>query len=144
MKVYFMAKGILIILLIVLFCCAFYQDFAYYVMADLYAGLLMLLSLDHFLADGTTFPQAAKDTIRDECSAVLLGAMGDPRVPRNEHAKDIIFGLRFGFDLYSNIRPVVCLHDRLMPLVGHGGQVYGVAGTPDWGLIATSALRSAA
>jgi 3-isopropylmalate dehydrogenase len=76
------------------------------------------LGADRYLADRTTFPDAAKDRIRNECAAVLLGAMGDPRVPGNEHAKDIIFGLRFGFDLYCNMRPVVCLHDRLMPLRG--------------------------
>ena len=80
------------------------------------------LGADRFLADGTTFPEEVRNTIRDECAAVLLGAMGDPRVPRNEHAKDIIFGLRFGFDLYCNIRPVVCLHDRLMPLKGRTAQ----------------------
>ncbi len=76
------------------------------------------LCADRFLADGTTFPDDAKAMIRDECKAVLLGALGDPRVPKNEHARDIIFGLRFGFDLYCNLRPVTCLHDRLMPLVG--------------------------
>ena len=80
------------------------------------------LCADRFLRDGTTFPAAVRDQIRDECSAVLLGALGDPRVPRNEHAKDIIFGLRFGFDLYTNLRPVVCLHDRLMPLRGRAAK----------------------
>ena len=35
---------------LLLFASAFYQDFAYYVMADLFAGLLTLVSLDHFLA----------------------------------------------------------------------------------------------
>jgi len=34
------------------------------------------------------------------------------------HARDILFGLRFGFDLYCNMRPVQCLSDRLMPLAG--------------------------
>jgi 3-isopropylmalate dehydrogenase len=80
------------------------------------------LGADRYLADGTTFPDEVRDTIREDCAAVLLGAMGDPRVPRNEHAKDIIFGLRFGFDLYCNIRPVVCLHDRLMPLKGRSAK----------------------
>jgi 3-isopropylmalate dehydrogenase len=76
------------------------------------------LGAERFLKDGTTFPDEVRDTIRDECKAVLLGAMGDPRVPGMEHARDIIFGLRFGFDLYCNLRPVVCLHDSLMPLKG--------------------------
>ncbi len=73
---------------------------------------------DRYLKDGTTFPAEAAATIRDTCDAVLLGALGDPRVPGLEHARDILFGLRFGLDLYANVRPVVCLSDRLMPLKG--------------------------
>ncbi len=76
------------------------------------------LGADRYLADGTTFPEEVARTIREEHAAVLLGALGDPRVPGFAHARDILFGLRFGLDLYCNIRPVVCLHDRLMPLKG--------------------------
>jgi 3-isopropylmalate dehydrogenase len=76
------------------------------------------LGADRYLRDGTTFPKEVAETIRTECSAVLLGALGDPRVPNLEHARDILFGLRFGLDLYCNVRPVVCLSDRLMPLRG--------------------------
>ena len=57
-----------------------------------------------------------------ECSAVLLGALGDPRVPNLEHARDILFGMRFGFDLYANIRPVRALSDRLVPLKGRAAK----------------------
>jgi 3-isopropylmalate dehydrogenase len=39
-------------------------------------------------------------------------------VPDLGYARDILFGLRFGLDLYCNVRPVVCLSDALMPLVG--------------------------
>lgn len=76
------------------------------------------LGADRYLRDGVTFPEADQRTIRESCDAVLLGALGDPRVPGLEHARDILFGLRFGLDLYCNVRPMVCLHDRLMPLVG--------------------------
>jgi len=44
------------------------------------------------------------------------GALGDPRVPSNQHAADILLGLRFKLDLYVNARPVELLHDRLTPL----------------------------
>lgn len=74
------------------------------------------LGADRYLRDGTTFPKEIADEIRDQCDAVLLGALGDPRVADLKHARDILFGLRFGLDLYCNVRPVVCLHDRLMPL----------------------------
>lgn len=76
------------------------------------------LGADRYLRDGTTFPAEVAREIREECSAVLLGALGDPRVPGLEHARDILFGLRFGLDLYCNVRPVTCLADRLMPLKG--------------------------
>jgi len=54
--------------------------------------------------------------LRDEFDAILFGALGDPRVPSNQHAADILLGLRFKLDLYINARPVELLHDRLTPL----------------------------
>ncbi len=74
------------------------------------------LNADRYLKDGTTFPDEVAAEIRETCDAVLLGALGDPRVPDMAHARDILFGLRFGLDLYCNVRPITCLHDRLMPL----------------------------
>jgi 3-isopropylmalate dehydrogenase len=76
------------------------------------------LGADRFLRDGTTFPKEIQIAIQRECSAVLLGALGDPRVPNLEHARDILFGMRFGYDLYANVRPVKALADRLVPLKG--------------------------
>ena len=76
------------------------------------------LGADRFLRDGTTFPKEIQIAIQRECSAVILGALGDPRVPSMEHARDILFGMRFGFDLYANVRPVKSLSDRLVPLKG--------------------------
>src|SRR5262245_6242722 len=76
------------------------------------------LGADRYLRDGTTFPKEISDRITNEASAVLLGALGDPRVPNLDHARDILFGLRFGLDLYANVRPIKALHDRLVPLKG--------------------------
>ena len=76
------------------------------------------LGADRFLRDGTTFPKADADRIKNEASAVLLGALGDPRVPGLEYARDILFGLRFGLDLYANVRPIRALGDGLVPLKG--------------------------
>lgn len=78
------------------------------------------LGADRYLKDGTTFPKEVSERIKNEASAVLLGALGDPRVPRLEHARDILFGIRFGFDLYANVRPVKALSDRLVPLKNRG------------------------
>jgi 3-isopropylmalate dehydrogenase len=74
------------------------------------------LGAERYLRDGTTMPPDVLDQIRQGCAAVLLGALGDPRVKGLEYARDILFGLRFGCDLYANIRPVRALSDRLVPL----------------------------
>jgi 3-isopropylmalate dehydrogenase len=71
---------------------------------------------DRYLRDGTTLPPDVLDQIRQGCAAVLLGALGDPRVKGLEYARDILFGLRVGCDLYANIRPVRALSDRLVPI----------------------------
>jgi 3-isopropylmalate dehydrogenase len=73
-------------------------------------------SADHFLATGETLPDQAFASLRDESDAIVVGAMGDPRVPNNEHARDILLGLRFRLDLYINFRPVRLWHPRLTPL----------------------------
>ena len=71
---------------------------------------------DRFLRDGTTLPADAPEMFRSDFDAILLGAMGDPRVPSNQHAADILLGLRFKLDLYVNVRPCVLLDARLTPL----------------------------
>ncbi len=76
------------------------------------------LGADRYLRDGTTYPKETAVRIAGEARAVLLGALGDPRVPGLEHARDILFGLRFGLDLYANVRPVKALDDSLVPLRG--------------------------
>ena len=53
-----------------------------------------------------------------EFDAVLVGAFGDPRVPTNIHAKEILLGMRFKMDLYANVRPVRLLDASLCPLKG--------------------------
>jgi 3-isopropylmalate dehydrogenase len=72
-------------------------------------------SAHHYLETGETIPADGYDTLRS-CDAVLVGALGDPRVPDNRHARDILLGTRFELDLYVNYRPVRLLDDRLCPL----------------------------
>jgi 3-isopropylmalate dehydrogenase len=73
---------------------------------------------DRYLADGVTLPADAPDMFRREFDAILLGAMGDPRVPSNQHAADILLGLRSKLDLYANVRPCVLLDKKYTPLAG--------------------------
>ena len=72
-------------------------------------------SADHYLATGETLPPDGYDTLRS-CDAILVGALGDPRVPDNRHARDILLGTRFELDLYVNYRPVRLIDERLCPL----------------------------
>ena len=72
---------------------------------------------DKFLRDGVTLPEGALEMLTAEFDAILAGAFGDPRVPSNKHAEDILLGMRRGLDLYINLRPVRLLHDRLTPLL---------------------------
>jgi len=73
---------------------------------------------DHFLATGTTITDEQVRQLGEEYDAILLGALGDSRVPGNRHARDILLGLRFRLDLYINLRPVRLLAERLTPLRG--------------------------
>lgn len=71
---------------------------------------------DRYLRDGTTLPADAPEMFRRDYDAILLGALGDPRVPDNQHGADILLGLRFKLDLYANVRPCVLFDRRLTPL----------------------------
>jgi 3-isopropylmalate dehydrogenase len=74
------------------------------------------LSADHYLKTKETLTDTTLRHLRDDVDAIFLGALGDPRVPGNEHARDILLGLRFKLDLYVNFRPVELLHPDLTPL----------------------------
>ena len=71
-----------------------------------------------YLADGVTVPPDGFAMLGREFDAILLGAFGDPRVPSNIHAKEILLGMRFKMDLYANVRPVRLLDAALCPLKG--------------------------
>lgn len=73
------------------------------------------LGAERYLREGVTITDEEFASLA-EYDAVLLGALGDPRVPGNEHAKDILLGMRFKLDLYVNYRPCVLLSPELSPL----------------------------
>ena len=77
---------------------------------------------DHYLKTGETLPDTAFHHLRDDVAAILLGALGDPRVPGNEHAREILLGLRVRLDLYVNFRPVQLLHPDLRAVKGGRGR----------------------
>jgi 3-isopropylmalate dehydrogenase len=71
---------------------------------------------DRYLSDGVSLPEGALDMLRRDFDAILAGAFGDPRVKSNQHAEDILLGMRRGLDLYINQRPVKLYAERLTPL----------------------------
>lgn len=73
-------------------------------------------SADRYLRDGTTIPTDGFAMLQRDFDAVLVGALGDPRIPSNIHAKEILLGMRFKMDLYANVRPVKLLDAGLCPL----------------------------
>src|ERR1700744_260497 len=75
-------------------------------------------SADRYLKDGTTIPADGFAMLERDFDAIFVGALGDPRVPTNIHAKEILLGMRFKMDLYANVRPVKLLDEALCPLKG--------------------------
>src|SRR6202051_3590511 len=73
---------------------------------------------DRYLADKTTVPPDGFATLARDFDAILVGAFGDPRVPSNIHAKEILLGMRSKMDLYANVRPVRLMDASLCPLKG--------------------------
>jgi 3-isopropylmalate dehydrogenase len=73
---------------------------------------------EKYLREGVSLPAGAFEMLRKDFDAILFGAVGDPRVPDQRHAAEILLALRFGLDLYANVRPVRLLHERLSPLKG--------------------------
>ena len=72
---------------------------------------------ERYLQTGLTITPEEMEGLR-AYDAIYLGALGDPRVPTNVHAKDILLGMRFQLDLYINLRPVKLLDARYCPLKG--------------------------
>ena len=71
---------------------------------------------EKYLREGVSLPSGALEMLDRGFQAILAGAFGDPRVPSNQHAEDILLGMRRGLDLYINLRPVRLLDARLTPL----------------------------
>ncbi len=70
----------------------------------------------HYLDTGEEWPDGAFESCK-AADAILLGAVGLPgaNLPNGEIAGiNVLFGLRFGLDLYANVRPT-----KLYPSVRH-------------------------
>lgn len=70
---------------------------------------------NHYQATGELLPAGALEEMRG-LDAILLGAIGDPRFEVGLLERAIVAGIRFGLDLYVNLRPIRLYDARLCPL----------------------------
>ncbi|HEY6866635.1 MAG TPA: 3-isopropylmalate dehydrogenase [Candidatus Eisenbacteria bacterium] len=70
---------------------------------------------EHYLGTREVLPDPAFEEIKGH-DAILLGAIGDPRIQVGLLEFGIIARLRFGLDLYVNLRPVKLYAAHLCPL----------------------------
>ncbi len=71
---------------------------------------------DKWLKEGVGLPKGSLEAIPKNFDAILFGALGDKRIPDMAHGKEILLGLRFGLDLFINLRPTKLLNHSYCPL----------------------------
>lgn len=72
---------------------------------------------EYYLRTGRMMPEGGLEQLRP-FDAILLGAIGHPSVPDHISLRDLLLQIRFGFDLYVNLRPVEILPGLEPPLKG--------------------------
>ena len=77
------------------------------------------LGARRFLESGDVLPDETLEDMR-ALDAILLGAVGDPRVPSGILERDLLLRLRFELDLYVNLRPVKLPEGVATPLANKG------------------------
>lgn len=70
---------------------------------------------DYYLETGRVMDEDGLERLR-QSNAILLGAIGDPRVPDHISVRGLLIRIRQAFDLYVNLRPVRLLHGAPTPL----------------------------
>ena len=75
------------------------------------------LGAERYLDAGEVLPESDLDEMR-RLDVVLLGAVGDPRVPPGVLERGLLLKLRFELDLFVNLRPVKLFEGVPTPLAG--------------------------
>jgi 3-isopropylmalate dehydrogenase len=88
------------------------EDFTYEFVEYPYCG-------EYYLKTKELVPDRVIDEWRG-LDAVLLGAIGHPDVEPGLVERSVILGLRFGLDLYINLRPIKLYAEHLCPLKDKG------------------------
>jgi tartrate dehydrogenase/decarboxylase/D-malate dehydrogenase len=76
---------------------------------------------EYYLRTGRMMPEDGLEQLRP-FDAILLGAIGHPTVPDHISLRQLLLRIRFGFDLYVNLRPVEILPGLEPPLRGKGAE----------------------
>ena len=74
---------------------------------------------EYCLRTGRMMPEDGLEQLRP-FDAIYLGAIGHPTVPDHISLRELLLKIRFGFDLYVNLRPVEILPGLESPLRGKG------------------------
>jgi len=74
----------------------------------------------HYLSTGEILPDDAVERL-SECDSIYLGAIGDPKVKPGILERGILLTLRFGFDMYVNLRPARAFPKVPVPIAGADG-----------------------
>jgi 3-isopropylmalate dehydrogenase len=72
---------------------------------------------EHYLKTKELVPEQVIEEWRG-LDAILLGAIGHPDVEPGLVERSVILGLRFGLDLYINLRPIKLYAEHLCPIKG--------------------------
>ncbi|MBP7835237.1 MAG: 3-isopropylmalate dehydrogenase [Rhodoluna sp.] len=77
------------------------------------------LGARRYLATGETLTDADLESLKKH-DAILLGAIGDPKVPSGVLERQLLLKLRFTFDHYVNLRPTKLYPGVVSPLADPG------------------------
>lgn len=72
-------------------------------------------SSQYYLDTGKLMTEDDIQSLR-QYDAIYFGALGDPRMPPGLVERSMILNMRFGLDLYVNLRPIVLYSEHLCPL----------------------------
>lgn len=77
------------------------------------------LGARRYLATGETLTEADLESLKKH-DAIVLGAIGDPKVPSGVLERQLLLKLRFSFDHYVNLRPTKLYPGVTSPLAAPG------------------------
>ena len=76
---------------------------------------------EYYLSHGRMMPEEGLERLRP-FDAIFLGAIGHPSVPDHISLRQLLLRIRFGFDLYVNLRPIEILPGLDPPLKGKSAE----------------------